>query len=179
MASEPSLDAHKTPHIGCDYSGKVISLAVVEGSKVKAIANLQVGEDLRTSYQLLKDYFRNAYDEYSCCYEVIIEKPWMRQVSGVRGDTGLFTMRTATILELAVTECNMVPVFVYPQTWRKGVYGNGRPKDTKVAAIDFVQEEIGYTLPVMGKTGRGSKSDHNIAEAILLAYYGNKIHEIS
>ena len=177
MATKTPIQGHSSPHIGVDYNSKGVSLGVSKGSKVIATASLEIVEDLLPSFQLLKSWFANIQMMHLTCLNVYVEKPWMRAVQGRRGDTGLFTMRTATIVEIAVLEAGLIPVFVYPQTWRSVVYGKvPRGSDLKQLAIDYVQEELNYTLPVLGKTGRGSKPDHNIAEAICLSQYGN-FHE--
>lgn len=50
---------------------------------------------------------------------------------------------------------------VPPSTWRKGVYGKGRPLDPKMMAIEYF----------MNKTGMVPKN-HDMAESFLIAAYG-------
>lgn len=175
MTVEGSEAPVGAPTIGCDYNAHGFSIGVTKGPKVLQCGTINLNEDdVKTSFDLLVKYLQSLQYHHLASLNVYVEKPWMRSVQGKRGDTGLFTMRSATILELAVYQANMNPVFVYPQTWRKVVYGHGRPEDTKLAAIEYVQEELQFDLPVMGKTGRGNKPDHNIAEAICISIYGGR-----
>lgn len=159
-------------YIGCDYNSKEVSIGCIKDDKVVAAGSVKITDQLWHSFHMLQNYLSNLQGYYGAD-TIWIERPWMRSIAGRRADTGLFTMRTATIIELAALEIGMQPEFVYPQTWRKAVYGSmPRGTDTKEKAVEYVTKELGYELPVMGKTGRGSKPDHNIAEAICLAVYG-------
>lgn len=92
--------------------------------------------------------------------EVIIEEPWIN--GQVFPRSAVLLTRMATFIEIACLDTNYVPVYVHPLTWRKKVYGSGRPKgDIKKLAMGWVMSEYDFT-----------PQDHNYAEAILIASYG-------
>ena len=155
--------------IGCDYSSSTLYLACLNNLKVHAIASLNI-EDLCHSLDPLKALLHSYHFEYESKREIYIEQPW---VNGIRYPrSGLMMMRSATILEVVTIESGLKPVFVHPLTWRKLLFGNGRPSDPKATAVNWVKENCHYDVPVFGKTGKGHRADHNFAEAIAIAHFG-------
>lgn len=127
-------------------------------------------EPRRNALRLLHVTLQFYVSHFGADGELWIEGSW---VNGSRYPrSGLMMARTASTVESIALRAGLNPHFVHPLTWRKGVYGNGRPANPKTAALKFVKETLHYDLPVMGSSGRGSKLDHNYAEAIAIACYG-------
>lgn len=179
MALEAPQRVVTSPTIGFDYSSQGVYLGVVDNGRVLGRASLfspyqAEPEQRQRFYMNLCTMIVELHRAHKCEDKIYIEKPW---VNGARFPlSGLMLCRTATYIEVATLQVNLEPVLVNPGTWRGIIYGHKKQKNTKQAALDFVSKELNYELlPVMGSSGRGKKPDHNIAEAILIAHYGNII----
>lgn len=163
-----------TASIGVDYSSQVLYLACVDNSKVHSVSSIELTNTL-WAFQALKTLLEHFRTSYNAENRVCIEKPW---VSGMmRPKIGLMMTRSATIMELAALEAGFEPCFVLPPVWRKEVYGSAKFSDQKAQAVQYVEARFDYKLPVMGKTGRGKIPDHNFAEAVCIAAWGQLTKE--
>lgn len=148
--------------IGADYAASAIYLGCLDGNAVKATGIIDV-TNIHEGFELLKALLGAYHREYKTSNEIWLEHPW---VNGSRFPlSGIKLARTATVLELAALSLGLEPMFVYPLVWRKAVYGKARVEDRKEAARNFVREHFGYDTKF--------KYQHNTAESILLAHYGN------
>lgn len=154
------------PTIGADLSSTTLYLAVVENTKVLATAKLQI-TDLASDFNWVRNILRCYRDEYDV-WQIHIEAPFVN--GAVFPKSGMMLMRSATILECAAVDTNMESIFLHPLTWRKLVYGNGRPKDTKAAALEYLAQHFDFQLPTTKP--KGGIPDHNVAESILIAHAG-------
>lgn len=163
-----------TAAAGFDYSGKIAYYAVVDKVSVKTSGSLEMPStadptELLGFFNKLEDLIETLDDEYHLPY-IWIEQPW---VNGMKfPKSGMMLMRMATFLEIAALEATTPPVTVHPGTWRKKVFGNGRPADTKKAALAYCENVLEYEVPTFGKTARAKAKDHNFADAACIAQYG-------
>lgn len=156
------------PTVGIDYSASQVFFAVFRDDQVLFHTEFELplssSRDAKWLYFLdLKNAFEKAHWAFNIDRKVYIEEPWVRW--NKRPLSGLQLMRTATYLEIAALQAYCEPVFVNPGTWRKAVYGTGRPDDAKELARRTVLDRFGFETKF--------KYQHNICEAILIAYYGN------
>lgn len=155
--------------LGVDYNSGTISLSCVNDPKVLATASLDI-TNLALSIPVVKRLLQALLGEFTLDNKIWIEQPWVNGKQFPR--SGLMMARTAAIIEVIATEIGIEVNFVHPLTWRKELYGNGRPKDPKNTAVKYVEEHFQYKVPTLGKTARSQKPDHNLAEAICIAAYG-------
>lgn len=160
--------------LGIDYSATRAYFGIVEKSKVLHIASLNLVDPkaFLLQYQSLLTSFWSHYGVTG--NKIVIEQSWSQE--GHYAWTGLKTEHMKTLLQagaLLSKASIFEPIFVLPLVWRKAVFGNGRPENPKDKAVEWVKEHLDFEVPVIGKTGRGHKPDHNFAEAICLAVYGN------
>lgn len=156
------------PTVGIDYSASQVFFAVFSDEQVLYDTEFELklnssAHDMNLYFLQLKNAFEKACYIYGVDRRVYIEKPWVRW--NHRPLSGLQLTRTATYLEIAALQAYCEPVFVDPGVWRKAVYGNGRPDDAKELARRTVLDRFGFETKF--------KYQHNICEAILIAYYGN------
>ena len=168
MTIIPSVKPSRAVTIGVDLSKRYLYLACLKNEKVKATASLDIITDPLKAFQTIIDLL-SSYSFDTDAKEVYIEQPWVNN-SNPRPMSSLDLGRAAAFIELASLKVGLEPVFVSPTAWRKVVYGNGRPQDVKELARKTVLEKFGYETKW--------KKDHNICEAILLAFYGQLIGNI-
>lgn len=151
--------------IAVDYSGSAAYLACVRGREILAQEEIQMHDSPYTFFhhiQLKLTVWNATYKAFS---EFWIED----QVPAGRNIiAGLKLVRVKTILELAGLEVGLEPCFAHPGTWRKRVLGNGRPDDPKERARQAAKEFFGFETKF--------KNQHNICEAMLIAFYGYLQH---
>lgn len=171
MTSEPPLRGVRSSSqaaIGVDYSGSAAYLGVVKGDKVLATCTIKLADSPHTFFHVIQDWLKTIHEEHNTLPELWIEDYWIN--GKVFPKTGQIMARTATILEIAALEASIEPCFVHPGTWRKWVYGNGRPDDLKERARRVAKELFGFDSKF--------KNQHNMCEALLIAHYGST-HEQS
>lgn len=157
-------------HVGFDYSSSAAYFGIVSDNKVLAYGKIAVKDyhDTVECYNLflmLKDLFRGMINMHQIDPDVFIEQPWIN--GKVFPRSAVLLTRMATYIEIAALSVGLHPIFVHPLTWRKKIYGNGRPKgDVKKLALATVDKEFNF-IP----------KDHNYAEAILISQYGNILEE--
>jgi hypothetical protein len=165
-SSESVIVSSEKASIGVDYSGSVAYLGVVKNDRVLATSTINLGDSPYTFFHTIKAWLKTIYEEHDTNPELWIEQPF---VVGTRfPQVALKLVRTATILELAALEAGIEPCFVHPGTWRKKVYGNGRPDDLKQRARDTAKKLFSFETKY--------KNQHNICEGLLIAHYG-QIHD--
>lgn len=153
--------------IGADYSATQVWLAVLDDKKVvHAFGSADVGleeSEYEFFWQSLKAVLASISSNFECQW-LYLERPFVNNQH--RSYSGLQMMRMCTYIETAAYACDITTTLVNPQSWRKVVFGNGRPDDRKELARFHVAHEFGYETTL--------KKDHNICEAICIAEYGNK-----
>lgn len=153
--------------IGVDFSGSAAYLGVVKGHTVQATVSIRLMDSPYTFFHTIQNWLKTVHEEFATEPKLWIEQPF---VAGSRfPQVALQMVRTATILEIAALEADLEPCFVHPNTWRKKVYGHGRPDDLKERARNTARDVFGFDTK--------HKIDHNICEAILIAHYGNIVDE--
>lgn len=80
--------------------------------------------------------------------------------------------RTATVLEVVAAELGLEFNVVHPLSWRKLIYGKAKLPNPKQRALQFVNDNFDYKVQMTAP--KGHTPDHNIAEAICIAYYGSR-----
>lgn len=154
--------------LGADYSAGAAYIALVRGKVVLHTATLHVDKDPKSFFFLLVNWLRAIDEEFDVNPDFYLEMPWVRNDNYPHA--GVAMMRTATFIEIACYEVGFTPVLASPGTWRKAVYGNGRPKgDLKELARETVREKFGFETKF--------KNQHNICEAILIAHYGGLVDD--
>lgn len=167
-----------TASVGFDYSSKTFYWAVTQYDQVLNHGRQDMPLEpepnkLLKFYQDTKSLICALSAEYDLIY-TWIEQPFVNSRSPKAGQ---MLMRTATYLEIASLEALLTPVTVHPGTWRKKVFGNGRPSDTKATAIKYCADKLSYEPPTLGKTARAKNLDHNFADAACIAHYGQLMQE--
>lgn len=153
--------------IGADFSGSAAYIGVVKGHTVLATSSIRLMDSPYTFFHTIQNWLGTVYKEHNTEPKLWIEQPF---VAGSRfPQVALKLVRTATILEIAALEAGLEPCFVHPLTWRKKVYGHGRVDDIKERARTTAAELLGFETK--------HKIDHNICEALLIAYYGSIVDE--
>lgn len=155
-------------NIGIDYAARSVYVAALDTDKVLKTSSIHLPKDPNISEKLaflqsLRNTFADYYNSYAAQRTVYLETPWVN--AKVNAFTGVQMAKMSTYIEVILLECGMWPEYVMPATWRKVVYGNGRPDKRKELSRKFVLEKFGFETK--------HKSDHNIAEAICIAYYGH------
>lgn len=159
---KPYPEATKGPVIGADLSGRVIYLAVTNGTKVLNTLNLDLSVDLLGSFNILQEWLTTLQLELRTHKDIFIEEPWVNGSHFPKA--GMMITRTATILEVAAVTCDYRPILVHPGTWRKAIYGNAKQLEYKELARKTVLNMFGYETK--------HKNQHNTAEAALISHYG-------
>lgn len=163
------MEPSAATNIGVDLSKRYLYLARLEENGVNATASIDIVTNPLKAFHALIDLLKGYGSFYSDTDKVFIEQPWVNN-KNPRPMSSLDLGRAAAFIELASLEAGLEPIFVSPTAWRKVVYDNGRPKDVKELARKTVLEKFGYETKY--------KYEHNICEAILLAYYGKLIGNI-
>lgn len=153
--------------IGIDYAARSVYVATVGETTVKGVDSLTLPNEPSIEEKIeflrqLKELLTNHNAWYDTQRTVYLETAWVNVA--VNAFTGIQMTRMASYIEVAALECGLWPQFVMPQTWRKAVYGHGKPKDRKEFSRLFVLEQFGYDTK--------KKKEHNTTESICLAYYG-------
>ena len=150
--------------VGADYSSKAVYLASVSDKIVLRTSTIEIqNNNIELFLRELEDELRNFHWMHNNKY-IWIEQPWVETL--LRPMSGLQLARMATYIEVvAIRMARLIPQFVHPGTWRKEIYGNGRPKDAKELARQFVDDKFNFKTKY--------KYEHNICEAILISHYGN------
>lgn len=151
--------------IGCDYSAKEAYFSIVEDEKVLQTAKVVLKGDLSEQRRDYLDALTKVLNSFTqnCQIndELFIEQPW---VAGSRFPmTAIQLARNCAYIEVAALAAGFDVRFVHISTWRKAIYGNGKPTDTKGTAIAWVLYNLGFET-----------KNHNYAEASCIAQYGEK-----
>lgn len=158
------------PSIGIDYSASKAYLAAVRDRKVVHIDSISLATDQENEFLgVYQNFLRDMYSHYGI-EKIFIEQSWSRE--GKYAWTGVKMEHMKTLLQVGALlsrAASFEVKLLLPQTWRKAIFGKGNPPDAKDYAVEWVQQNLNFVVPVQGKTGRGSKPDHNFAEAICLA----------
>lgn len=149
--------------IGCDYSASECFLAVSDGEKVLHTFKIRLEGDLsqqRHEYFVrVQQIFMSILKNYNINKVLWLEEPW---VSGSHFPQAAIKLaRNAAYIELAAIECGIDVRHIHISTWRKGIYGHGKPQDPKGTAKAWVLYNLGYET-----------KNHNLAEAACIAVYG-------
>lgn len=116
--------------------------------------------------------FRNAVRDWLLGFpkESIHPELWIEEQfpAGRNIRAGQKLVRIQAFIEIAALDAGVEPCFVHPGTWRKLVYGNGRPDDPKERARQVAKEILGFEAR--------HKNEHNICEGMLIGYYGHCQH---
>lgn len=151
---------------GADYNSASACLAVLKDKKVQycfTSHDMDKG-DHDFLWQALKSTMESMKQEYGITH-IYLEDNFVS--SRQRIYSGLQLTRMSAYIETAAFAVDIIPVMVMAQSWRKVVYGQGRPQDKKELARFFVKNEFGYETRF--------KYEHNMCEAICLAHYGNLV----
>ncbi len=150
--------------IGADFSASAVYLAAVTGQKLMAQNELKLMDSPWS--------FRNNVREWLLQFPTgsIYPELWIEeQFPSARNiKVGQKLVRVQAFIEIAALDAGVEPCFVHPLTWRKLVYGNGRPDDPKERARSVAKEILGFEAR--------HKIQHNICEGMLIAYYGHLQH---
>lgn len=152
---------HGSAIVGVDYAGAAAYLACTQDREVLASQELRIGDRLYSFFHDLQDTLLLWKAEYNLIPELWIEDQ-MPVGRNIGAGQQLAAMKRT--LELAGLEVDLEPCFVHPGTWRKLVYGNGRPYDPKEHAREMAKEIFGYEAR--------HKNQHNICEGMLISRYG-------
>lgn len=151
--------------VGCDYSASEAFLAIeydgriINSSKHKLKGDLS--EQRLAYFQELQSEFKTLQLEERCEPVLYIEEPWTNGLKFPQASIKL--ARNQAYIELAAITMGYKVVLVHVMTWRKGVYGNGKPQDPKGTAIAWCLYNLGYET-----------KNHNLAEAACISYFGGK-----
>lgn len=161
------------PNIGIDYSARKAYIAVADREKVYNISSIDL-KDTKSFLTTYQNLLASLWFSYRI-NEIYIEQSWSREGKyawvGLQMEHMKALLEAGAILSKATSfEIN----FVTPRSWRKKLMGTAKFADPKQAAVDWVLENLDFEVPVLGKTGRGKKPDHNFAEAICIAVSGIK-----
>lgn len=153
------------PTIGCDYSGTVAYFAVSNGERVLHTAKVKLEGDLASQRRNYLDMLTKILDSmkygYSCQEIMYLEQPW---VAGNHfPQTAIKLARNAAYIEVAGLAAGLDVRTVHISSWRKEIYGNGKPTNAKGTAIEWVLYNLGYET-----------KDHNYAEAACIAVFGER-----
>lgn len=150
--------------VGADYSAQEAFLALSDGETVQHTFKLKLAGDLS---EQRRDYLDLLARTFSACLKLEIkpilfmEQPW---IAGAHfPQAGLKLARNAAYIEVSALAVGMDVRFVHVSTWRKAVYGNGKPQDPKGTAVSWVLYNLGFET-----------KNHNLAEAACIATYGAK-----
>ena len=151
--------------VGCDYSASEAFLAVTHDESVVHSSKWKLGGDLSQQrhnyFQELQMAFDALHIDKICEPILYMEEPW---INGMKfPQAGIKLARNSAYIELAAITMGYTVVHVHVMTWRKGVYGNGKPQDPKGTAKAFCLYNLGFET-----------KNHNIAEAACISYYGSK-----
>lgn len=155
--------------IGADLSKRVVFLGCLTTDGKVATANVDIFNNPLTGMELLNTVIGSYIKNYGAT-KICIERPWISNNS-VRPMSFLDLGRASAFVEVAALIQGLDPIFVFPSEWRKVVYGHGKPPDMKELARQTVLEKFGWETKY--------KNQHNEAESILLAHYGNLMEEIN
>lgn len=147
--------------IGVDYAGNAAYLGAVQGTRILGTCALKINDNPYVFFHTLINWLRSMVEEHNLSPELWIEDQFP---SGRNIRAGQKLERMKTIVELAGFEAGMVPCFVNPGTWRKKIYGHGRPEDQKERARSVAYFLLDYETK--------HKVEHNMCEALLIAHYG-------
>lgn len=151
---------HKSS-IGVDYSASAVYLGVVNKDTVLVSEELRMSDNPWGFYQNLIAFLQTFSELHESSPELWIEDQ-MPIPRNIGGGQKLYRMRT--FLELAAMQANLEPCFIHPGTWRKAIYGNGRPEDLKETSRRVAKEIYGFETKF--------KNQHNQCEGILIGRYG-------
>lgn len=153
------------PVVGCDYSASEAFLVVEKDERVINFSKTKLGGDLAEQrldyFQALQSEFKTLQIEDRCDPILYMEEPWVAQGHFVNAAIKL--ARNAAYIELAAITQGYQVIHVHVGTWRKGVYGNGKPQDPKGTAKAWCLYSLGYDT-----------KNHNLAEAACISYYGGR-----
>jgi Holliday junction resolvasome RuvABC endonuclease subunit len=155
------------PSIGVDYSAQEAYLALTDAysEKVLHTVKLKLAGDLpeqrRAYLDNLTRMFASLIENFELNMVLWVEQPW---VAGNHfPNTALKLVRNATYIEVAALAAGLDVRFVHVSTWRKAVFGNGKPQDPKGTAVAWVLYNLGFET-----------KNHNSAEAACIGFYGDK-----
>lgn len=161
-----TTQAPQRSSLGADYSGSAAYLGCVSQGVTLAYKEFRMLDSPYTFRHAIQDWLAEISVTHNTWPEFWIEQPFV--AGGRFPQVALQLVRTAAFLEAAAQDAGIEPCFVHPLTWRKRVYGNGRPDDTKQRARDGAKELLGFESRY--------KNQHNQAEGLLIAYYGYLQH---
>lgn len=155
--------ARPAPTAGLDYSTKALNLAIVDGASLldcwEDALGLDVANQIVTMTQTCRHLLEFDVETVYC------EELWFgggsKNGKAVSNVNTLSLHRTATRFETVATALGLKVHFVHVASWRKIVFGHGRPAEPKGASLGFVENTYGY------KT-----TNHNMTDSICLAHYG-------
>lgn len=148
--------------LGSDYNGSTVYLGLLRDVKVLSTVSVDFTFP-KTGIETLRNVLRTFKEEFD------IDKIWAEEawVNGIRFPrSGMMLSRTQAFIEIAAYDNDIEPRFIHPMTWRKDIYGKPRPPNPKEVARKYVRELFGFETKF--------KNQHDICEAILLAYYGQR-----
>lgn len=149
--------------IGCDYSASEAFFAIVNNEEVQLHEKIKLLGDLEKQkaeyFGKLKNFFHKSWDANDGT--LYMEEPWVAQGHFVNAAIKL--ARNAAWIEMAASVSGYKVVKVHVSTWRKGVYGNGKPQDPKGTATAWCLYNLGFET-----------KNHNFAEAACISYFGGK-----
>lgn len=145
--------------VGCDISSKAAYIAELHHNQAPIVRTVPVG-DVAETFDQLCQIMNNASERGACC--VYIEQVFGRY--NFMSAIGL--KRVATMLEVSGASVGLKIRWAHPSVWRKAIYGKGTHVDTKARkkqALSYVNE----------RWPEKALTDHNEAEACLIALYGS------
>lgn len=149
--------------VGCDYSASEAFLAVAHEGNVINFSKFKLKGDLASQrleyFRQLQLEFGDLQSEERCEPILYLEEPWVAQGHFVKA--AIMLARNAAVIEIAAITMGYAVIPVHVSTWRKGVYGHGKPQDPKGTAREWVLENLRYET-----------RNHNLAEAACISYYG-------
>lgn len=153
------------PSIGCDYSSQDAHIAVSDGETVLHFVKVHLAGDLSEQhseyFHRLIATFETLIEEFKCEPILWIEEAW---VNGFRfPQAALKLARNAAVIELSAAEAKMEVRRVHISTWRKEIFGNGKPQDPKGTAKAWVLYNLGYET-----------KDDNKADAACISVFGTR-----
>jgi hypothetical protein len=149
---------------GVDFSASAAYLAAVTGKKLAASIEIKVMDSPFSFRNTVRDWLLN-FPQGSFFPELWIEEQFP---AGRNIRAGQKLVRVQAFLEIAALDAGIEPCFVHPGTWRKLIYGNGRPDDPKERARQVAKKILGFEAR--------HKVEHNICEGMLIGFYGHLQH---
>lgn len=151
------------PSIGVDYAVQDAHIAVSDGERVLHYTKVHLAGDLSEQHSSyfhnLQSTFQTLMEEFKCPPILWIEEAW---VNGMRfPQTAIKLAKNTAVIELAAAECGMEVRRVHISTWRKAIFGNGKPQDPKGTAKAWVLYNLGFET-----------KDDNKADAACISVYG-------